>query len=260
MTPKALEVLTGVDIDRIEIFVDHIESGSLLQEMLVRFFFKDEQTMMSFIDKARDKVGDGPVKWGLLGVVVGGIIYYGAQTASDSQGGDTTNITANNNVIINIGAGEVGMTPDAFTAIVRSAVGDRKELVKATQKVMKPARNDPDASITFDDSDVLVVPAAVVKEIPIDVAVGLDVREENFPSAELYIRATNRDSLNSGWVVRLPQKFGHRKLKMKLDGGIDPEQIAGKDKILADVTIHYRRSESSKKYLPDFIELIRVID
>ena len=260
MTPKALEAITGIPIDDIEVFVEHIESGSLWEEMLVRFIFKDEEGLNAFIEKARQTVGDGPVRSVLIGAIVMALMYQASQWMADGSGGQTTNITANNNVIINLGAGEVNMTPEAFSAVVRSAVADRRELAKATQKVLKPLRRDTEASVSFDDNDVLVVTPDVVKEIPIEVEFAPDTRVEDMINAELIVCATNRDSLNSGWVVRLPLRFGQKKLKMKLDDGIDPESIGGKAQLVADVKIHYRRSESSKRYLPDYIELVRVVD
>lgn len=60
--------------------------------------------------------------------------------------------------------------------------------------------------------------------------------------------------------MRLPLRFGQKKLKMQIADGIDPESIAGESQIVADVKIHSVYSESTKKYEADHIELVRVIE
>lgn len=95
MTPKALSALTGVEIQRVDVFVEQVESGSLLEEIGVRLFFKDKVDLMKFVDKVREKVGDGPGRYVLIGAVMVAMVYIGADLIAGSKGGDTTNITAN---------------------------------------------------------------------------------------------------------------------------------------------------------------------
>lgn len=257
MTPRALEGLTGVPVDKIEVFVDHLESGSLFERVLIKLFFKDENELDAFLDKVRAKVGDGPARNVLIGAVIASLLYYGAQLVTSAQGGNTTNITANNNTIINIGAGEVQMTPEAFKAIVEAAVTDKKDLAKSSVQILKPARNDPNASITLDDSADLVVPPEVVKDVPASASLGANERVEDMPDAELLIRATNRDSVKTGWSARLPLRFEGR-IKLKLADGIDPEEVAGMARVRGDIKIHYRLDPSRNQYVPDFILLLNV--
>lgn len=257
MTPRALQGLTGIEIDRVEVFVEHLESGSLLETVLIRFFFKDQAGLEAFIDKVRDKVGDGAARNILIGAVIATLLYYGADLLATAKGGATTHITANNNVIINAAAGEVKLTPEMFQAIVQGSVAEKKDLAKSTVQIMKPARADPEAAITFDNNAILVVPADVVREVPSTVDLQPDARVEEMKSAELLIRATNRDSLKTGWTARLPLRFD-QKLRLKLSDGIDPEVIAGLATVQGDIQIHYRLDSNRNQYVPDYIVLMRL--
>lgn len=256
MSPRALQGLTGVEIDHVDVFVEHLESGSLLERVLIRFYFKDEEGLNQFIDKIRARVGDGVARGMLIGMVLAALLYMGAQLLAESKGGPTTHITANNNVIITAGAGELNITPEMFQAIVRNAITDQKELAKSTVQVLKPNRGDTESSLTIDDNTALSMPAAAIREVPTVVEFEPDTRVENVPSVELLIRATNRDSLKTGWTARLPLRFD-QKLKLKLADGIDPEALAGQAVVRGDVQIHYRRDATRNQYVPDHLVLLR---
>lgn len=259
MSPRALQGLTGVEIDHVDVFVEHLESGSLLERVLIRFYFKDEEGLNRFIDKIRAKVGDGVARGMLIGMVLAALLYMGAQTLAESKGGPTTNITANNNVIITAGAGELNITPEMFQAIVRDAITDHKELAKSTVQILKPNRGDTESSLIIDNDTVLSMPADTIREVPTVVEFEPDTRIEDVPSVELLIRATNRDSLNTGWTARLPLRF-NQKLKLKLANGIDPELLASQPVVRGDVQIHYRRDSARNQYVPDHLVLLRTLN
>ena len=258
MSPRALQGLTGVEIDHVDVFVDHLESGSLLERVLIRFYFRDEEGLNRFIDKVRANVGDGVARGMLIGIVLATLLYMGAQLLAESKGGPTTHITANNNVIITAGAGELNITPEMFQAIVRNAITDQKELAKSTVQVLKPNRGDSESSITFDDDSSLSMPAAAIREVPTVVEFEPDTRVEDVPAVELNIRASNRDSLKTGWTARLPLRFD-QKLKLKLADGIDPEALASQPVVRGDIQIHYRRDTANNRYVPDHVVLLRTL-
>ncbi len=259
MTPKALSALTGVEIQKVEIFVEEIESGSLFEQVLIKFFFKDEAGLDQFVEKVRGKVGDGPRNVLLVGAVIAAVTALGGQFLAGLSGSSTTNITASNNTIINIGAGEVQMTPESFEAVVRAALPEKKEVAKATLQMLKPARNDPEASIVFDGEAALTLPPDAIGEVPQTYEPGEDLRVERIQGAELLIRATNRDSAVSGWSARIPQHLGKKKVKLVVAPGINLDEIAGRAQVKGDVDIQYRRSPNGKRYAPEIITLQRII-
>jgi hypothetical protein len=185
-------------------------------------------------------------------------IYLGGKLMAESNNTPSAHIEANNNTIINIGAEAMQMSPQIFEAIIRAAMTDKKELAKATTQVLRPTRNDPDAALVLDNEQVLSVPSEVIKEIPVEFMPGEDVKTERMAAAELFVRATNRDSNVSGWMARLPLRFD-RKVKLVLGSEVDPEEIASLAQVTGDVEIHYRRTPNDNKYVPEKIVLLRVI-
>ncbi|CAI06450.1 hypothetical protein ebA631 [Aromatoleum aromaticum EbN1] len=86
----------------------------------------------------------------LIGAVVAALVGLGMHFLAAPAGGNTTTITATNNVIMTIGAGETSLSPEQFKSVVEAAVSSRKELASATALVLKPARLDPEASSVSD--------------------------------------------------------------------------------------------------------------
>lgn len=258
MSPRALSALTGVDIQRVEVFVQHLESGSLREEILIRFFFGSKEALLQFVDKVRGTMGENAVRNIVIGAVLASMFYYAAGLLADSSGGSTTAIHDNKVTIINIGAGEVQMTPESFKAVVEAAVSDKKELAASAVSILKPIRSDSQASLTFDDNKNFVVPPEVSQEVPTKVQLKPDTKVETELKAELRIRNSNRDSTKSGWQARIPHRFGQNKITLKLADGIDPEDLAGKSQIVGDVNIHYRVNSTTRQYEPTHMELIRL--
>jgi hypothetical protein len=260
MSPRVLHGLTGVEIDHVDIFVEHLESGSLLETVLIKLFFKSEDDLNTFLDKIRGKLEKpGMPRNILIGAVLSALVGYGAYLAASSQkvAGAAT-ITANNNVIINLGAGQVDLTPEVFKAIVEAAVIDRKELARSAVKVLKPARLDDQASIQFDESAGLVFSADVVKATPKTVEIDTQQNVEQLLDVDLEIRATNLDSAKQGWAALLPGKID-RRIKLQLAEGVDPLDVAGKLKVRADISIYYSLDKDGVRLIPHHILLREVI-
>lgn len=259
MSPRVLQGLTGIEVDRAEVFVEHLETGSLAETVLIKLFFKSEDDLNAFLDKVRGKLEKPMARNLLIGSVLTALVGYGAYLAASTQkGATTTTITANNNVIINLGAGQVDLTPEAFKAIVEAAVTDRKELAKSAVKILKPARLDSQASITFDESDGLRFSPEVVRATPKTVDIEVQKKVEDLLDVDLEIRATNLDSPKNGWAALLPGKID-RRIKLELAEGVSPLDVAGKLKVRADISIYYALDKDGVRLVPHHILLRGVI-
>jgi len=260
MCPKALEGLTNVDIRDIQIYVESIESGSLLDKIIIKLIFKDEKTLDEFLDKIGEKIRQpGMTRAILIGAVLAAIVGYGAWLAakvSDPRG--ATTISGNNTTIINLGAGMVDMTPDAFKAIVETAITDQKSLAKETVKLFKPARADGQASIVIDGNAATSFSPAVIAATPRIVDVGKQEKVEHLRDVDLEIRAMDLDSNNRGWAAIIPGRVD-RRVRLKLDPGVKPTDVADKFSVRADVSVYYKLDKSGRKMIPDYILLREVI-
>ncbi|VVD74014.1 hypothetical protein PHO31112_00735 [Pandoraea horticolens] len=72
--PAVLEGITGADVLKSEFFVERVESGSLIEDVPVKLFFKDEAGLDEFIGKIREH---GMLRNTLIAVALGGIVTYG---------------------------------------------------------------------------------------------------------------------------------------------------------------------------------------
>lgn len=259
---QAFEGITSIDIDKIEVLISKLESGSLIEDIVIKFFFKDQAGLDAFIAKVRSKtlengmVGKSLVVGAVLATAVGTGAYY---AASQSNGGGQTTITANNNVIINIGAGEVGMTPEAFKAVVETAIKDKKVLAENTVQFFKPARADRNASITFDDNDAVRFSPDVIAATPTAVKLDKPEHTKDYSDVDLQIRATDLDSLKRGWAGVIPDLLD-RRVPLKLAENVNPNDL-NHFQVRADVTVFYKRQRrgSGSELIPDYVLVRNVI-
>lgn len=185
--PQVLTGLTGAEIEDIQVFMDELESGSLFERYLLKLVFKDEQELEKFLASIREKLKEKPViRNVVIGSAIAGLVgyglYVGAQVVRSPEAAKT--IQANNNVIINIGAGELNMTPEQFTAVVQAAVRDKKALAKDSIKLMAPARTDKGSTVTFDGNDHLVIQKETIQAAPSNIDIPQDQLEEKFPDVD----------------------------------------------------------------------------
>lgn len=261
LAPKALEGITQVEIAGVEVYVQKIESGSLIDEILVKLLFKDKENMDAFLAKIHeDTKKPGMTRNIVIGTVITAIIGYGAYlaaTAGNKAG--TTTITATNNTIINIGAGEVSMTPDAFKAIVETAVNNKKELAKNTTKLFNPARADGQASIIVDGNNDLSFSPSVIAATPRLKDFDKQEKMERLVDVDLQIRALDRDSGKHGWACVIPGVI-EKRVKLKLDDTVRPADIVGKFSVRANVYVYYKLDRAGKKMVPDYVKLFELVD
>lgn len=249
--PRALEKVTAVHIADAKIFVERVESGSLLEKVMIKLFFKSEQELEDFLDRIRANLDGKPMlKNALITAVVAGLAAYGILLAAKALQQPTPNITANNNVIINIGAGEVNMSPEEFRAIVETAVKDKKDHAKAAVKFVKPARGDGNASITFDGNEAFDIEPRAIAETPAAVHLDPIRRVEELKQATVLIRAGDMDKAQSGWAGAV-QGVTER-LPIELDPTVSPVQLFGRQnrQVVADVAITYQQDGRSGTWVP----------
>lgn len=259
-SPRVLEGITRVPIERVEVYVEELATGSLLERIAVKLFFKDEADLDAFLARVRDRIRKPGMERNLLiGAVIFALAGYGAWLAANSQKvPNAPAIMANNNVIINLGAGEVDLTPEAFRAIVEAAVTDKKDLAKSAVRFFKPARSDSEAGIRLDDNEALTFPSPVIAATPVQLEFDKQERVEHFKDVDLHIRATNLDSMKKGWAALMPG-YIDRRVRLELDPSVKPTDVAGRFQLRADVSVIYKLDKTAKKQVADYILLREVI-
>lgn len=245
--PTVVSGITGVEIERSEFTLQSIESGSLTEDILIAFFFKDKEKLDAFIQKAGE---NKMVKGTVVAVALAGIVGYGMHWAA--SGKPSPNITANNNVIINIGAGELQLSPEALKSIVASAVNaaGKKEAAQDAIKFLAPARNDPESSVVINPAAKIsheFIPAAIA-QVPAKYDPIPNERSEELARTEVLIRATDLDSKKSGWAGKIEGKTG--RIRIELDPSLSEAEMFGRTKVEADATLIYAPRGKAGKLTP----------
>lgn len=244
--PRALEKATDIHIADAKIFVDRIEAGSLFEKIGIKLFFKSEEELDQFLEKVRTKLDGNPiVKGTLITAILAAFVAYGLVLAAKTLQVPTPNITANNNVIINVGAGEVGLTPEAFRAIVETAVTDKKSFAKSAVKLIKPARGDDASTIVLDGVDEMEIGARAIGEAPEVVSIEPIIKVEELKRTTLLIRAGDMDQAKSGWAGAV--KDVTKRLPIELDPQVSAAQLFGRQnkEVIADVALTYQMDRRS---------------
>lgn len=254
--PAVIEGITGADVLRSEFFIERIETGSLIEDVLVKLFFKDEADFEAFMGKIRE---NGVIRNTIVGVVIGGLVMYGAMSVLGASKASAPNITANNNTIINIGAGEVKMTPEQFQSIIENAVTDKKRNAQNAVKFLAPARQDAESSVSIGGAEVsgnVVITPAAIAEAPQRVDSIKNQKIEEVGAATVQIRASDLDSKKNGWAGKIEGRTN--RVKIVLDPVIDESELFGKQSITADVTIIHTMKSGANELAPSTIVIRKI--
>ncbi|MEZ5586571.1 MAG: hypothetical protein R3E46_05820 [Sedimenticolaceae bacterium] len=264
-SPEVLEALfPGTKIESVEVFIKELRSDSIWEDLVVKFVFGSQKKFDQLISNIRERVGmdnlmNNPQ---LLSVIIlvlilsGGAYYLGKDQSADPA--QRATIEANNNNIINIGAGMMEMSAEEFKLLIDGAIKDKAKLAKDAVRMVKPAKRDPEASITFNDNTELQITSESVRAMPRYVS---EPEEEEFiedySAIEMELRATDLDSTKRGWAVVVPE-LGNRRVRLQLDPTVSPEELYERRKFSGNATIIFGFDKDSKR-IPKLVFLREVI-
>ncbi|PPD35841.1 MAG: hypothetical protein CTY19_02000 [Methylomonas sp.] len=265
-TPEVLEgMFPGTRVDLVEVYINELKSDSLYEDIVVKFLFGSQEKLDEVITNIRERIGMDNIAKNpqllsaiiLVMILTGGAYYLGKDKSSAPE--QKTTIEANNNTIIQIGAGHVEMDAHDFKTIIENAVKDKEKLAKNAIQIIKPAKLDPNATITFEDNSDLSISSESIKAMPSQIQEAEEEEFiEDFENIELEIRAIDLDSSKRGWAVVVPS-LHKKRVKLQLDPTIEPEDLFDKRKISAEVTIIFGRDKEYKK-LPKLVFLRKIIE
>lgn len=261
-TPRLFAAVTGVPIEGAEVFVDDILTGSLTEDVIVKIFFRDQAGLDAFLLKINEKLGKHRVTRNvLLGALVLSVVGVGIYNAAKAMGASEAarTIEVNNNTIINVGAGQAGLSPEQLEKIVMAAVSDKKANARDAIDIVRPAKRDPSAAITFEDNSLLVIPKEVVARAPSSLTLETNPSEMFVPDVDLQVRATNLDSQVSGWAGIIPGVV-NRRVKLVLAEGVDPKKVARQFSVRADVLLHSRPQGPKQAMTVYQITLLQLVE
>ncbi|KGE77657.1 hypothetical protein FP66_08490 [Halomonas salina] len=258
--PIMLSQLSGVDIDRYELSVQRIESGSLIEALGMLVFLSTPEQRDALIKFLETHPMGKPLKYGLLTMLVLLLISDSYKLLTDFTKDDAPSIQGNHNTIINLTADQIDVPQETLEdALAYATGGNRKELVRAAMGVTKPIADHSNASLHVGDAGSNVaIPAEAMAEVPFDA--NLNAQEHDLPSQNvlLQIRALDRDKTDSGWWGVLPSVVGDKRLKIYFEDGVDIRAIAFRPEVHADVTVTYRADLNHATMVPKHITVSHI--
>lgn len=254
---RVLEALTGVEIERGEFLIQSLETGSLIEDVIIKFLFKDKAKLDEFVEKLGEKKGMRALA---LAAILAGLVGYGLRWATGDKAAPT--IQATNSVIIQNGAGAMNIDAKAFeAAIAAAASGNKKAIAESALKLAAPVRSDPESSITIsgsadNDAASLSIPHAAVAEAPERLNTQRNERVETVKGAELTVRATNLDSRTQGWAGKLSPR--DERLPIELDPAVAESDLFGRTSVKVDADLLFRAKGQSGELKPARIYVRRI--
>lgn len=252
--PTIFSALTGVEVDSSEFLIQSLETGSLIEDVVIKFFFKNKENFDAFIEKSGE---NKMIKGAVLTAILAGVTGYGLYLAAGKNPAPA--ISATNSVIIQNGAGVLNITPEAFEAALEAVASkNKKELAESALKITTPVRADSKSSIAFGSGDSRQeISYAAVIEAPSKLALEANERIEEYTNTTLVIRATNLDSKKNGWAGKLAQR--DERLPIELDPAVAESEIFGRQEVLVDAALVFKEKGHSRELKPARIYVRRVI-
>lgn len=259
-SPQVIENLfPEVKIDSTKVFISKIESGSLIEDVIVKFFFVNQEGLDSFIAGARKITGMERIQKSpkLLSLLVLALILSGgayALTKTPSSSIQKEQIESNQSTIIEQLSKELEISPEEVRNAITTGIKSKKELAKNSIKFVMPAKKESDTIIIFDQSPNLEISKETINMFPSYIPD--DAEEESlkdFIGTKIIIRATDLDNLKRGWAVVVPE-IGDKRTLLQLDDNIDPSFLAKQEIIFGDITVLFR-SDDYGTFIPKRVYL-----
>ncbi|EXA96565.1 hypothetical protein J507_3166 [Acinetobacter sp. 1295259] len=245
-----------------EVFIEHLESGSLGIELVVRWVLGDKnyERGAKLANDAKqylvEVVQDSPTMKNIAIAATSAIIAAGATYAytKNSTPPAPAPVTIINNGIMNQ-SGTVIITPEKAQEILEKV--PKKQAAKDAISFVKPAKLDPKSeieigdikdstdhvqSVTIESSFIAKIPEKYEPPIP-------EEREQKYTNTPIAIFASDKDKQSTGWAGIIPNIIDKR-INFEIDESINPSQLHGRLNTNADLIVHERFNANKKRYEP----------
>lgn len=253
--PFIEEAYSGVYVIDIDVLVSKIQSGSLLEELLVKVVFTTPENYEKAKEVIATVLEGNRALTVIVGIGVAAYIGFGVKNAVQGVS-PTTHIEAHQGAIVQTG-GTMNISEKAIDRILNK-VSDKKTLSKEAISAIAPAHLENDASIEFNESQDFKITPDFVKEAPSEYSPPeLDEQNEVLKRANVEIWASDKESNTRSWAGIVPGKVDKR-IKFSLDDAIHPDDVHGNRNITADIVIVSAFDKTKKEYVPKRVEILRV--
>lgn len=248
LKPAIRAVFPDVDIEEINIYLDKLEAGSIVEDLIIDLVFGGEKEYEKFREKLKsfrgnvvgknDDVEQDTMKQ-LIGLFLAAAIGSGITWAITSQDAviPPSVETYNNNIInISLGDGDNALTGQNIVDIV-SANTDKKAIAQSAVKFVSPAKEDPEATVSINDRDNLTLKPEFIKDTPKSYTAPVQDEEiKIYSDVAVFIVASDSRNRRKGWTGTVTGIIeGTTKLTLAED--LEPSELHGNLNIRADISV-----------------------
>lgn len=236
-----------------ELYVERIETGSLLEDLIVRLFFGSEEEFHEWIARLRQylKMDNPTVQKLFIGASVSALILYGVSSAlpKDTPEPRAGAISGNQGVVIQFIGDHLNLDAEAVQQTIEQAVKDKKSLARGAVEVVQAGKSDREADLSIDGEDRITIKAAAIQAAPRQyVPPEPDRKVEEYENARVELRALDRDSDTTGWSCIVPG-IADARIKLILDPAIDREALGREQAVMANIAVTSRYDTGKKRYV-----------
>lgn len=251
--PKAIKKLTGAQVKSVELLVNGIEEGSLIEDTVIKLVFGSKENSDKFIGSIRDKFvttnqnGETVVKgWVagvlLVGLAVAGVGWYMAASKPGAAPGSLVSVNGDNNVILMIGAESYKSEPQKFAEALDKSLSaqQKKSAAKAGVQLMAPVTGQKGAGLELMSgrkSVELVSPTTAAK-IPRKIEAPDNSEDASYQNVKIKFRASDGDSDQRGWAGTIDQLV-EKRTRVVFANPLDTKKAMYTAAVNADVTVTY---------------------
>ncbi|NOT65288.1 MAG: hypothetical protein HOP06_04530 [Methylotenera sp.] len=243
--------ISNVEILGHQIYVQKIETGSLVEEFVIKVIFGDQQKYDDFLRWLHQT----NMRNIILGAILGGALTVGFEYLTKNntvpQAQPTSHIeNSPNAMIINFAPNTISEELKAeVNAAVKKHIQDKNEVAKQTLNFFEPLKNDNKSYVTFGEGDEKAsIPVETVRQVPKKFIPRKNNRFEDLNGVSVKLRATDLDSKKTGWAGSIEGITD--RVRIELDPTLEPASLYGKAHIVADVTLERDFSAKKNQLIP----------
>lgn len=255
-TPKILTELIGVQVSSVEACVNNLKTGSLYEDLVVKFMMGGEEQMDLFLSDMHNKIMNHkvvPYAVFLALVVCGGVAAYNIFAPENVPISPVVN--SYNNTIINVISADVEKDPEQVRSIIEKVIPkvDDIKLAKDSYKILK-VFSDSD-SLKIKEVPELELKKDVVKSFPENLDLESVEKVRKFEKVEVQIRAADLDSVKRGWAAKVPVLGGVR-IRVNVADEVDISSVQIGESLNVDLTVVYKNESGID--IPNFGTICKI--
>lgn len=258
-TYHIVEDLVHVDLYGQKIYIEKIETGSLIND-IVLLFQGDKDTISKIIKWFEEH----KMKSLLVGMIAGAVVLKGYQVLTSPNVNAAAGSTVINNsgvLVINTNDNVSKETQEQVNKAIEKNIEKQnyKTFASTVLDFISPIRSEPEATISMSSNGNVVaeVPTGVVSSIPTVFEAKKNQRFEKVSNVKVDFRAIDLDSRKRGWGGTITGIVDKR-VSIVLDPTLDPIELNGKTSVIADVEIERTFQKTANQMMPTKI-IIRAI-